>query len=55
MTIIHIKATIDTDPKILSELINILSKFGFKVEKYLGISSKIIMARKEGSTHNPNG
>jgi hypothetical protein len=47
MTIIHIKATKDTDDKILSELMNILTKYGFETEKYLGIASKIIMARKE--------
>ena len=47
MTTIHIKATMDTNDKVLSELMNILSRLGFKVEKYLGISFKIIMARKE--------
>ena len=46
MTIIHIKATNDTDDKIISELMNILTKNGFKTEKYLGITSKIVMARK---------
>jgi len=45
MTTIHIKATSDTDDKILSELMNILIKFGFKTEKYLGLNNKIIMAR----------
>jgi len=47
MTTIHIKATNDTDDKILLELMNILIKNGFKTEKYLGITNKIIMARKE--------
>lgn len=47
MTTIHIKSTIDVEDKILSELMNILIKHDFKVEKYLGINSKIIMARKE--------
>lgn len=46
MTIIHIKATHDTDDKILSELMNILIKNGFNTEKYLGIAHKIIMAKK---------
>ena len=45
--IIHIKATNDVDDKLLSELMNILIKNGFKTEKYLGISNKIIMAKKE--------
>jgi len=47
MTTIHIKSTNDTDDKILSELMNILIKNGFKTEKYLGIATKIIMAKKE--------
>jgi len=47
MITIHIKATNNTDDKILSELINILIKFGFKTEKYIGITSKIVMAKKE--------
>jgi len=47
MTTIHIKATNDIDDKILSELMNILIKNGFKTEKYLGITNKIIMAKKE--------
>lgn len=47
MTTIHIKATNDTDDKILSELMNILIKNGFKTEKYLGQVSKIVMAKKE--------
>lgn len=47
MTIIHIKTTLDTNDKIISELINILIKNGFKTEKYLGITHKIIMAKKE--------
>jgi hypothetical protein len=46
MTTIQIKATENTEDKILSELMNILIKHGFKTEKYLGISSKIVMARK---------
>lgn len=44
--IIHIKATMDTEDKILSELMNILIKSGFNTEKYLGIGNKIIMAKK---------
>ena len=48
MTIIHIKTTQDTDDKIISELMNILNKNGFKTEKYQGINSKIVMARKNG-------
>jgi|GEM_PF-3458012 hypothetical protein len=47
MTTIHIKATTDVDDRVISELMNILIKFGFETEKYLGISSKIVMARKE--------
>ena len=47
METIHIKATIRTDDKIISELISILMKYGFKTEKYLGINSKIVMAKKE--------
>lgn len=47
MTTIHIKATQDTDDKVLSELMNILIKNGFKTEKYLGIGTKIVMAKKE--------
>lgn len=47
MTTIHIKTTQDVDDKIISELMNILIKNGFKTQKYLGIGSKIVMARKE--------
>lgn len=47
MNIIHIKATMNTDDKVISELMNILIKYGFKTEKYLGITSKIIMAKQE--------
>lgn len=47
MTTIHIKATLDTDDRIISELMIILIKNGFNTEKYLGLSSKIIMAKKE--------
>lgn len=43
---IHIKATENTDNKILSELMNILIKYGFKTEKYLSMTNKIIMAKK---------
>jgi len=46
--IIQIKTTMDTEDKIISELMNILIKYGFKTEKYLGICSKIVMAKKEG-------
>lgn len=44
---IHIKASPHTDDKILFELMNILIKHGYETEKYLGSSSKIIMAKKE--------
>ena len=44
---IHIKATVDTEERVLSELINVLIKYKYKSEKYLGVTSKIIMARKE--------
>lgn len=47
MTVIHIKATLNIPDDILSELMNVLIKHGFKTEKYLGRSSKIIMARKK--------
>jgi len=47
METIHIKSTIRTDDKILSELMSVLMKYGFKTEKYLGMNSKIVMARKE--------
>ena len=47
MTTIHIQASVDTKDVILSELMNILIKYGFKAEKYLGISHKIVMAKKE--------
>jgi hypothetical protein len=50
--IIHIKATQDTDDKVLSELMNILIKEGFRTEKYLGINTKIIMAKKEELCQN---
>ena len=45
MTTIHIKATKDTDDKIISELMNILIKHGFETEKYLGINTKIVMSK----------
>jgi hypothetical protein len=45
--IIHIKATMDVEDKVLSELMNVLIKYDFKTEKYLGIGNKIIMAKKE--------
>ena len=35
------------EDKLLSELMNFLSKNGFKPEKYLGLNSKIIMAKKD--------
>lgn len=47
---IHIKATVKTPDNILSELMNILIKHGYKTEKYLGMSSKIIMARSADKT-----
>ena len=37
----------DTDDKILSELMNVLIKVGFTTEKYLGVATKIVIARKE--------
>ena len=49
-TTIHIQATQDTDDKLLSELMNLLIRNGFKTEKYLGLSkTKIVMARKEST------
>lgn len=48
MTTIHIKATMDTDDKILSEVMNVLLKNGFATEKYLGRATKIVMAKKKG-------
>ena len=47
MSVINIKASLGTEDKILSELMNILIRNGFKTEKYLGIANKIIMAKKE--------
>jgi len=47
MTTIHIRTSFDTDDKIISELMNILIKNGFKTEKYLGRAFKIVMAKKE--------
>jgi len=47
MTIIHIKATLDVEDRLLSELMTLLLRNGFKPEKYLGLNSKIVMARKE--------
>lgn len=46
MEIVHIKLTQEVDNSVMVELINLLQKYGFKTEKYLGMSSKIIMARK---------
>jgi hypothetical protein len=47
MTTIHIKATMDTDDRLLSEILNVLLRNGFKPEKYLGLNCKIIMAKRE--------
>jgi hypothetical protein len=47
MTTIYIKATEDTEDRLISKLMDILIKYGFKTEKYLGIATKIIMAKKE--------
>ena len=47
MSVIHIKATTSVEDNILSDLMNVLIKYGFKAEKYLGLNSKIIMARKK--------
>jgi hypothetical protein len=44
--IIYIKATNNVDDKILSKLMNTLIVEGYKVEKYLSMSHKIVMARK---------
>lgn len=52
MGTIHIKATVDTQDNILSELMNVLIKYGYKTEKYLGMGSKIVMARSTVSTGN---
>lgn len=46
MKTIHIKSTMDVEDKILSEMMNLLMKFGFKSEKYLGMNFKIVMAKK---------
>jgi len=45
--IIHIKATQDVDNKVLSELMNVLNKDGFRTEKYLSMAYTIVMAKKE--------
>lgn len=45
--IINIKSTMNTDDKIISKLMNVLINEGFVTERYLGINSKIIMAKKE--------
>lgn len=45
MTTIHIKASLDVDNALIATLMAILQQRGFKVEKYLGINHKIIMAR----------
>jgi glycine betaine/choline ABC-type transport system substrate-binding protein len=45
MKTIHITATIDVENEIISELMNILIKNGFKTQKYLGVNSKIVMAK----------
>lgn len=48
METIHIRTTQDVDDKVISELMNILIKHGFKTEKYLGTEgNKIVMAKKE--------
>ena len=47
MNIIHIKATKGVDDKILSEIMNILIKNNFDVEKYLSATGKIVMAREK--------
>ena len=47
MATIHIKATTDIPDNILSELMNILIKYDFKTEKYLGLNSKIVMAKSK--------
>jgi hypothetical protein len=47
MAVINIKTTLDVDDKIISELMNILIKYEFETEKYLGMNSKIVMAKKD--------
>ena len=47
MNIINIKATKGVDDKILSEIMNILIKNNFDVEKYLSATGKIVMAREK--------
>jgi len=47
MKTIHIKTTQNVEDTLISELINCLIKYGFKTEKYMGINSKIIMAREK--------
>ncbi len=44
--IVHIKTSNKVDDNLISELMGVLIKYGFKTEKYLGIGSKIVMARK---------
>jgi mannitol/fructose-specific phosphotransferase system IIA component len=45
--IIHIKITSNVKDELISDMMNLLIKNGFKTEKYLGQVGKIIMARKE--------
>lgn len=47
MAKIYIKATADVEDKLISELMNLLIKYGFTTEKYLGLTGKIVMARKK--------
>ena len=54
MTTIHIKATPDTNDRIMSHLMTILINEGFETERYLGIACKIIMAKKELKEKNGN-
>jgi hypothetical protein len=44
--IVHIKSTTNVDDSLISTLMEVLRAEGYEVEKYLGINSKIVMARK---------
>jgi len=45
--IIHIKLTSNVKNELISDIMNMLIKNGFKTSKYLGQVGQIIMARKE--------
>jgi len=44
---IHIKTTNDVDDNIISELMNVLIKYKFEVQKYLVPTGKAVMGIKE--------